>query len=243
MNIVIPMAGRGSRFSNAEYGIPKPLIMVGQKPMVQWAIESFGVDGQYIFVVQEDHVKSYDLDVLLKSIVSNPIIIPINYITEGQACSVLLAKEYINNNDPIVSTNCDQVTDWDVHSFLELAKEDIDGIIPVYRDTGPKWSYARLDEEGFVIQTAEKVQISEWATVGTYYWREGKKLVDCTESMIKKNKRVNNEFYSCPVYNEGIELGMKFKTFLISKMYPVGTPEDLNRFLNSSFYKNHKWRQ
>jgi len=234
------MAGRGSRFVNAGVEVPKPLIDIDGHPMIEWAIRSFGIDGRYLFIVQKDHINGYGLDTLLRSIVDSPIIIPIDYITEGQACSVLLAEQFINNNDPVVSTNCDQIVDWNVQDFLNLTKSKIDGVIPIYKDSGPKWSYAAVDENGFVTQTAEKIQISDNATVGTYYWSRGKDLVKYTNQMITKNKRVNNEFYSCPVYNEAIEDGLKIKTFQVNKMLPVGTPEDLTNFLNSSYYKHQK---
>ena len=126
------------------------------------------------------------------------------------------------------------------NEFLKLAKTGVDGIIPTYESTGTKWSYAKTDEDGFVIQTAEKVEISTHATVGTYYWKHGSDLVKYTNQMISKNLRVNNEFYSCPVYNEAIHDGKRIRTLPITRLYPVGTPEDLESFRSTKFY--NFWR-
>ena len=128
--------------------------------------------------------------------------------------------------------NSDQYVEWDSNEFMySMMADEIDGGILTFKSTHPKWSFAKLDDKGYVTEVAEKKPISNIATVGIYYWSKGSDYVRYGEQMIKKNIRVNDEFYVCPIYNEAIEDNKKIKTFNIDKMWGLGTPEDLNRFL------------
>jgi dTDP-glucose pyrophosphorylase len=128
--------------------------------------------------------------------------------------------------------NSDQFIDWDSNEFLyKMNETGADGGIVTFRSTHPKWSFAKIDDLGFVTEVAEKNPISDIATVGVYYWKRGSDYVKYAEQMIEKNKRVNNEFYVCPVFNEAIEGGSKIRIFEIEKMWGLGTPEDLEVFL------------
>jgi dTDP-glucose pyrophosphorylase len=162
----------------------------------------------------------------------NCTIVEVDGITEGAACTTLLAKEFIDNNQPLIMANSDQFLEWDSNEFMyKMNETDADGGIITFTSTHPKWSFAKLNESGFVTEVAEKNPISDIATVGVYYWKHGSDYVKYTEQMISKDIRVNNEFYVCPVYNEAINDGKKIKTFNIEKMWGIGTPEDLNYFL------------
>jgi len=232
MNVLIPMAGAGSRFEQAGYTFPKPLIDVNGKPMIQRVVENLNIDARHIFIVQKDHYEKYSLKHTLNLIAPNCKIVQVEGVTEGAACTTLLAKEFINNDEPLVLANSDQYVDWDSNKFMYSATaDDIDGSILTFHSTHPKWSYAKLNSEGSVTEVAEKKPISEHATVGIYYWKKGSDYVRCAESMIQKNIRVNNEFYVCPVYNEAIQENLKVKTFHIERMWGLGTPEDLDLFL------------
>lgn len=232
MNVLIPMAGAGSRFEQAGYTFPKPLIDVNGKPMIQKVVENLNIDATHIFIVQKEHYEKYSLKHTLNLISPNCKIVQVDGVTEGAACTTLLAKDLINNDEPLVLANSDQYVDWDSNKFMYSATaDDIDGSILTFNSTHPKWSYAKLDDNGFVTEVAEKKPISEHATVGIYYWKKGSDYVKSAESMISKNIRVNNEFYVCPVYNQAIEAGSKIKTFHIEKMWGLGTPEDLDLFL------------
>lgn len=233
----MPMAGRGSRFTNAGYDTPKPLIPIHGKPMVEWAVKSLNLDGKYIFIVRKDHIENFDADSILRKIVPSCKIIPIDYVTEGQASSILLAEPWINDSRPMLSANCDQVVEWDANSFLRLCNSWdqyglIDGIIPTFEqpDKSPKWSYASVDEHGIVTDVAEKIAISTHATSGIYYWTRGKDYVKYAKQMIAQDIRVNNEFYACPVYKEAIMDGLRFRIF-DSNVHTTGTPEELDIFL------------
>ena len=234
MNVLIPMAGAGSRFQQAGYTFPKPLIDVEGKPMIQVVVDNLNIEATYIYVVQKEHRAKYNLDTLLNLITPNCKIVEVDGITEGAACTTLLAKEYIDNDQPLVMANSDQFVEWDSNEFMyKMIEQKVDGGILTFKATHPKWSFAKVDEYGYVTEVAEKNPISDIATVGVYYWAKGSDYVKYAEQMITKNIRTNNEFYTCPTFNEAIADGKKIKTFNIEKMWGLGTPEDLNYYLEN----------
>ena len=232
MNILIPMAGAGKRFFDAGYIFPKPLIEIDNKPMIQWVIESLNLQANYIFIIQKEHQEKYNIKSVLKILQPNCKIIELDHLTEGAACTTLLAKEYINNDDPLIIANSDQYINWNSSkAFYNFNSKNLDGAILTFEAIHPKWSYAKCNNEGFVTEVAEKKVISRNATVGVYYWKHGSDYVKSAEEMIKKNIRVNNEFYVCPVYNEFLLKNKKIKIHKVDKMWGLGTPEDLNNFI------------
>ena len=234
MNVLIPMAGAGSRFQQAGYTFPKPLIDVQGKPMIQVVVDNLNIDATFIYVVQKEHRQKYNLDTLLNLITPGCKIVEVDGITEGAACTTLLAKEYIDNDQPLVMANSDQFVEWDSNEFMyKMIEQKVDGGILTFKATHPKWSFAKVDEYGYVTEVAEKNPISDIATVGVYYWANGSDYVKYAEQMIEKNIRTNNEFYTCPTFNEAIGDGKKIKTFNIEKMWGLGTPEDLNYYLEN----------
>jgi HAD superfamily hydrolase (TIGR01509 family) len=236
MNVLIPMAGAGSRFEKAGYTFPKPLIDVRGKPMIQWVVDNLNVEAKYIFIVQQSHFEKYNLKETLSNFCPNNEIIQIDGITEGAACTTLLAKQYIDKDEPLIIANSDQFVEWDSDEFIySCSASDLDANILTFNSTHPKWSFAKLNDLGFVTEVAEKKPISDLATAGIYYWRKGSDYVKYAEQMIDKNIRVNSEFYVCPVFNEAIQDNKKVRTYNIDKMWGLGTPEDLEHFL-----KNYK---
>lgn len=232
MNILIPMAGAGSRFSQAGYTFPKPLIEVHGKPMIQVVVENLNIEANYIFIVQKEHYEKYSLQYLLNLIAPNCSIIQIDGVTEGAACTTLLAKTLINNDSPLIIANSDQFVEWNSNECLyAFSADDIDGGIITFESSHPKWSYVRRDNDGFINEVAEKKPISNEATVGIYFWRKGSDYVKYAEQMIEKNIRTNNEFYVCPVFNEAILDNKKIRAKKIDRMWGLGTPEDLNYFI------------
>ena len=233
MNVLIPMAGAGSRFEKAGYTFPKPLIDVNGKPMIQLVTENLNVEARHIYIVQQSHYQKYNLQQLLTLISPGCVIVQVDGITEGAACTTLLAKEFINSDEPLVISNSDQVFEWDSNEFMySMVADEVDGGILTFEATHPKWSFAKLGEDGFVTEVAEKNPISNIATAGVYYWRKGSDYVKYAEQMIDKDVRTNNEFYVCPVYNEACGDGQKVKVFHIDRMWGLGTPEDLNHYLS-----------
>jgi HAD superfamily hydrolase (TIGR01509 family) len=234
MNVLIPMAGAGSRFQQAGYTFPKPLIDVKGKPMIQVVVENLGIDANFIFVVQKEHREKYNLDTLLNLIAPNSKVVEVDGLTEGAACTALLAKEHIDNDNPLFFANSDQFVEWDSTEFMyKMNETDADGGIVSFRATHPKWSFAKIDENGLVTEVAEKNPISDIATVGYYYWKHGSDFVKYAEDMIEQDIRVNGEFYVCPVFNQAIEGGKEIRTFDIPKMWGLGTPEDLTYYLEN----------
>lgn len=231
MNVLIPMAGAGKRFADAGFMFPKPLIEIKNKPMIQWVIESLQIRANYIFIVQKEHQLKFNINSVLKILQPNCKIIELDKVTEGAACTTLLAKKFINTNQPLVIANSDQFIKWNSSkSIYDFTNKNIDGAILTFKSIHPKWSYARCDKNNFVLEVAEKKVISDNATVGVYFWKHGKDYVKYAEKMIKKNIRVNNEFYVCPVYNEAIKDKKIIKIQKVDEMWGIGTPEDLQNF-------------
>ena len=234
MNVLIPMAGAGSRFEKAGYTFPKPLIEVNGKPMIQTVVDNLNIDARHIFIVQKSHCEKYNLRNMLDTISPGCEVVEVDGITEGAACTTLLAKEFINNDQPLLMANSDQYVDWDSNEFMySMIGDTVDAGILTFKSTHPKWSFVKLDDDGFVNEVAEKNPISDIATVGIYYWNKGSDYVKYAEDMIAQDIRHNNEFYVCPVFNQAIEDSKKVKIFNIDSdsMWGLGTPEDLDRFL------------
>jgi NDP-sugar pyrophosphorylase family protein len=241
LNIIIPMAGAGSRFQQAGYTFPKPLIDVEGKPMIQLVVENLkpACPHKFIFICQKEHYEKYSLNEIFNNLVGrdNFECIQLTALTQGAACTVMTAIEHINNDNDLIIANSDQFVDIDFNEYINFSRgSGMDGTIMTFEASHPKWSYARVGNDGFVLEVAEKKVISNHATVGIYYFKEGKKFVESTNSMIEKDIRVNNEFYVCPVYNELIIKGGKVKIWDMpkEKMHGLGTPEDLNLFLKKA---------
>ena len=232
LNVLIPMAGAGSRFEKAGYTFPKPLVEVNGKPMIQVVVEALNIEANYIYIVQKSHRKKYNLDTLLNLITPNCTVLEVDGLTEGAACTALIAKELIDNGNSLFFANSDQYVDWNSSEFMyKMQETDCDGGIVTFLSAHPKWSYAKVDESGLVTEVAEKNPISDKATIGYYFWKKGSDFVKYAEQMIEKDSRVNGEFYVCPVFNEAIRDKKEIRTFHAEKMWGLGTPEDLNYFL------------
>lgn len=230
--VLIPMAGAGSRFAKVGYKLPKPLIDVNGIPMIQRVIENLNIDAQYVFIMQESLYEAHNMGTILPLMVPGCKIVQTFGLTEGAACTTLLAKEYIDNKKHLLIANCDQLIEWNSNDFMySMLCDDADGGILTFMDNDPKWSYVRLGEDGYVCEVAEKNVISDQATVGIYYWKHGEDYVRLAEQMISKNIRVNNEFYVCPVYNEAFPENKRIKAFKVDRMWGIGTPEDLDFYL------------
>lgn len=233
-NILIPMAGSGSRFFNAGYKDPKPLIDVNGKPMIQRVVENIQIPGNYIFIVQAEHYERYRLKVLLTRLVPGCKIIQVHGVTDGAARTALLAKQDIDNQRPLIIANSDQLLNWDSSEFLsQLLEVGADGNMALFLANEEKWSYAKI-KNNRIVEVAEKVVISNNASTGIYGWAKGSDYVKYAEQMIKKNIRVNNEFYICPVYNESIQDNKRILPMFVDAMHGLGTPEDLEKFLTQT---------
>lgn len=229
LNIVIPMAGKGQRFVDAGYKTPKTLLEMGGDLIIKHIVDTMDTKGaQFIFIVRQDHCDGHGLDKKLLEMKPDAKIIRINELTQGAICTVLLAKEHFNDDDPVIIKDCDQIINWNPEHFLDFVRRNkADGAVVTIHTDRPNYSFSKLDSKGIVIQTAEKSVISNNGHTGIYYFAKGSDLVKYGESMIAKNIRVNNEFYTAPVYNEFIQDGKLILHYPVAEMFQLGTPEEL----------------
>lgn len=238
INIVVPMAGAGSRFAKVGYREPKPLIPVHGVPMIRVVIENLRPRQahKFIFICQEAHAQAYGLQTKLSAWAPNSEMILIDGVTDGAACTVLKARNLIDNEDTLMIANSDQYIDADINDYLaSMEHGNKDGLIMTMKADDPKWSFVGFDQNGAVNRVVEKQVISDEATVGIYNFKRGRDFVAAAEGMIKANERVNGEFYVAPTYNQMISAGKRIGIHNIGAvgncMYGLGTPDDLNQFL------------
>jgi dTDP-glucose pyrophosphorylase len=230
MNIIMPMAGAGKRFVETGYTVPKPFIDVNGASMYRKSLGALYSPGDRLIVVtQEDHQPYFEAEPAY-SVQPNKVFL--TQKTEGAACSVLAARAFIDNDDPLIILNCDQLVRFDRFNWACLANNsEVDAIVFIFQATGNKWSYARLNEKLQIEQIAEKVEISQWATCGIYWWRHGYQFVEAADKMIAREARVNGEYYVAPTLNELISAGGLVLPFMVDEMISLGTPEALKDYL------------
>lgn len=244
LNIVVPMAGRGSRFSQAGYKKPKPLIPIGDKPMIQWVIENIRPrrKHRFVFICQKEHLETYpEVSDKLHSLCPRCAVLTLDTITEGAACTVLKARDLIDSEAPLMIANSDQYVELNINDYLDVGDHpDIDGLIMTFWSDHPKWSYCRMRPDGTVSEVVEKEVVSNEATVGIYNFRRGCDFVRAADRMIEMDLRVNNEYYVAPTYNQLIACGGKVITKSTGKdrngMYGLGVPEDLEFFIKTQYF-------
>lgn len=231
LNVVVPMAGAGKRFEQAGFSFPKPMIIaVDNKPMIQVVVESLGIEAEYTFIIQKEHNEKFKIASMLNMMIPGCHIVETEGLTQGAACTILLAEEFINNDKQLMIANSDQYIEWNPSDFFyKMIEEKLDGGVLTFKANHTKWSYASVEND-LVTRIAEKEVISEHATVGIYYWAKGSEFVSYAKNMIAKDTRVNGEFYVAPVYNEAIADGKRIKIWDVDRMMGLGVPEDLATF-------------
>jgi dTDP-glucose pyrophosphorylase len=238
LNIVVPMAGHGTRFANAGFQLPKPLIQVHDVPMIRLVIENIRPRSphRFVFVVLREHLERFPLERSLREWAGDVQIVALDGVTEGAACSVLTAREFIDSAEPLMIANSDQYVDVRIDDYLAaMDRAHDDGFIMTMWADHPKWSFVRLDAEGRVCEVVEKQVVSSEATVGIYNFRRGADFVLGADEMIAEGRRVAGEFYVAPVYNQLLRRGMRVGYYNVGSvhagMHGLGTPEDLEIFL------------
>jgi dTDP-glucose pyrophosphorylase len=237
INILIPMGGKGQRFKNAGYTTTKPLIDVNGIPMIKKVIDNLNIDGTYIFLVSEEDEKDHNLTQILSGFCGKnkcQIILENPNNRQGAAAACLLAETLINNDDELFVANSDQLIDWDSLSFINhMHSKNADGGITTFTATESKWSFVKIIPGTEIItEVAEKNPISNKATTGIYWFKHGKDFVQGVRQMMMKQIKTNGEYYVCPVFNELIAVGKQIHDYPINKMIGLGTPEDLENYLN-----------
>ena len=238
INIVLPIAGRGSRFVQAGYALPKPLIPVNGRPMIELVTENVRPNQphQFIYLCLQEHLDETDMQSVLRRVSPGCEIVPVRQVTEGAACTVLLARDFIDNDVPLMLANSDQYVDIAIDDYLAaMESPPADGLIMTFHSDHPKWSYVRFDASGKVAEVVEKKVVSNEATVGIYNFRQGADFVRAADQMIAANLRVNGEFYVAPAYNQLIAAGRRLAVHNIGRegagMHGLGVPADLEAFL------------
>jgi hypothetical protein len=238
VNILIPMAGLGSRFNSYGFTNIKPLIKLNGKTFIEWSIESVdfsNINTQFIFVILEEHRSI--LENHLKSIKPNCIIESVPCLTRGATETALAARMHIDNESPLIITNSDQIFEWNKEKYLDyLIKTNTDADVVVINETTDKFSYIQLDENNkYGLRLAEKEVISNNALVGIHYWKKGKYFVNSALELIERNIRSNNEYYISITYNLLIKNNIKVTSYKLSdseKYLSIGTPEQVFDYLN-----------
>ncbi len=231
MNIVVPMAGLGSRFVKAGFTTPKPLIPVEGRPMYAWAVESLPLQhaSSLIFVLLRTMPNYEELrdDILKRYAASNPVVLDVPELTRGQSETVLRARDLINNESPLLIHNADTAFAIEEDWASQAMNEDLGGALVVFKSDESRWSYAREDENGYVVEVKEKVVISPWATTGAYYFGQGGDFVQLAEDAISGGETEKGEYYVGPLYNKIAAAGGRIRNYVADELYCFGTPEDL----------------
>ncbi|MFK7873435.1 MAG: glycosyltransferase family 2 protein [Oligoflexales bacterium] len=237
LNIVIPMAGRGSRFQKEGFTLPKPLIPVRGVPMIHLVVDQLTPkqDHRFIFLCLEEHLENYQVTNMLKKAAPGCLIVPVREVTEGAACTVLLAEKHIDNDDGLMIANSDQWVDLDINDYLQAMDDgQFQGFIMTMKADDPKWSFIEYDSNKKVIGVVEKKVVSDDATVGIYNFAKGSDFVKHAKNMIQQNLRVNGEFYVAPVYTELVRhsgsIGIHNVGSEYNGMHGLGIPSDLAKF-------------
>ncbi len=227
------MAEEGNRFKNEGYSIPKQLVNIFDKTMIEWSMNCIDYeDYKIIFIVREEHIKNYNIDIFLKNKFGDDCeIISTNKTTEGTVSTCLMAEEYIDNDLPLLITTLDVFFEPKL-IFQSLFTSD-DGTILIFDSENESYSYSLIGDDGYVIKTEEKKLISNNASVGIYHFSNSSIFLKYAKLLIKNNIRINNEFYICPIYNLLIKDGLKIKTKKVKTVNPLGTPEEINNFIKT----------
>jgi len=235
MNFVIPMAGRGQRFINAGYIVPKMLIEAHGKTLLEWSIDSLPLElcTNLVCIILAEHEREHQLSQKISAIYASRC--PVRFffldqVTRGQAETVLLAKDLFIPGKELLIYNIDTYFHSDTLASVLLEKNH-DGILGAFPSRENRFSYAMTDEHGFVIKTAEKVVISDHALTGLYHFKCIDDFIETATYHIDNNIRVNNEFYVAPMYNYLIDKGRKFRVDEVQQHFILGTPEELEIFI------------
>lgn len=235
MNVVIPMAGRGQRFVDAGYATPKMLIEVHGKTLLEWSVDSLPLElcTRLIFIMLEEHKATHGLEILIlnKYAAYNPTFVYLDGVTRGQAETVLKSATYWNMDEALLIYNIDTAFESKQLSG-KLAANTSDGILGAFIDTSDssKYSYAKLNEEGWVTEVVEKEKISDYALTGLYHFADPEDFITVAEKNIDENNTVKDEFYVAPIYNQLLQQGKRFTIDVCDTTTILGTPEELEAF-------------
>lgn len=230
LNIVIPMAGLGSRFQQAGYTTPKPLIDVLGRPMYAWATESLPLEFAtrliFVLLATQPEFRVLREDILRRYDRHQPVVCDVPALTAGQAITVLRAKEWIDNNEPLLIHNADTAFTINPRWAQDAWRRECDGALLVFESNEKRWSFSRENAAGWVDEVREKMVISPWASTGTYWFRRGADFVRLANERVQAGRKEASEYYVGPLYNDLLARGARVKNFRIDRLFCFGTPED-----------------
>lgn len=207
MNIVVPMAGGDALFRQHGFPFPKPVVEIAGRPLVEHAFDCLSPihDARFIFVIRKDDDLRFHLRDMLQLMAPGSVVLRAEGETAGAACTVLLAVEYIDNDEELVIANADQVINVDLEAAIgDFRARGLDAASLVFDSVHPRWSFVKTDADGLVVEAAEKRPISRNATAGFYYFAKGKFFVEAAQNLIRKDASENGGYFVCPAFNEMI---------------------------------------
>lgn len=230
MNVLMPMAGEGLRLKGYSPA-PKPLIIINNYPMFMWALNNVSLDNNFIFVVKDEDINQYRIHAVVSEAFPKSRIIAQRGKSDGAVISTLLAQDLIDNDDPLLIVDCDILVSVDYEYLNSLT--EIDAAVVVSKNNLPNYSYVKINKNGLVTKIKEKEVISDYAVSGVYYWKKGSDYVKYAKKVIKKNKRINNEFYVSQVYEEAIKDKQIVVAIVSDIFFHLGTEEEIYKYLES----------
>lgn len=228
MNVLMPMAGEGLRLRGYAPA-PKPLVRINEYPMFMWALHNISLDNNFIFVVKDEDINQYKIHGIISESFPKSRIIAQRGKSDGAVITTLLAEDLIDNNEPLLIVDCDILVSVN-YGMLDTL-DNVDGAIVVSENTLPHYSYVEINEDGLISKIKEKEVISKHAVSGVYFWKKGSDYVKYAKSVVKKNKKINNEFYVSQVYQEAIEDNKKIVPIVSLKFFHLGTEEEILQYL------------
>lgn len=220
MKILIPMVGSEVKNSITGSAYCTALYEIGRKTILQHIIEPLEkLDAaEFVFILDKTNVEKYRLDSVIRLLLPNAAIVVTQGKTKGSACSCLLGMDYLDSEEPLIIVGGDQLVTADLQEAVDtFVCNGWDGGVITFDDIHPRWSYVMLDDNGFVVEAAEKHPISRNATTGFYYFKRTEDFVESAFKMIRKKADVNGNFYVCPVYNEMVLAQKKIGIYKIEK--------------------------
>lgn len=237
MNLVIPIAANSNFFNVEEYGYPKPLIEILGIPMIEHVIKNLTIGNSFkriIFIVRQEHCNQFHLDQTLQLLSPiKPQIIKLRSDTEGALCSVLLAIDQINNDEPLIVSNADQIIDGGITQYLEqFMSSSLAAACLTFDSTHPRWSYVKVDSIGLVLEAAEKKPISRHAIAGLYFYKNGSEFIQNGMTSIKYGRSIEGQYYLAPVFNEYILASKKVGHYPVpnERYHTFYTPQKINEY-------------
>lgn len=218
MNILIPIVSPDNGSGGSQY--IRNLIEIQRKTILQYVYESLNQirDAEFIIVIRKEDTVKYHLDDMLRLLIPGCKIIVADGATKGSACSCLLAVDEIEGGRPLIIAGGDQLMLRSPQEIItEFQENDYDGGVVIFDDIHPRWSFVKLDENGMVIEAAEKRPISRNATTGFYYFKKADYFIQSAQEMIKKDASVNGQYYVCPCFNEMVLANKRIGAYRIEK--------------------------